>query len=382
MSPDPSEHQRDYLDTADAVDRFVRDIASAEVIALDTEGANFYRFVDRIYLLQLSTRERTALIDPLPIGKPASLAGLLADERVEVVIHDADGDMRMIEQDFGWRVTRLFDTRVAAQLLGLPGLGLAALLEQLLGVHLDKKHQRADWSLRPLPEDMLAYAAEDTRHLIDLRDHMRAELERTERWSWAAEEFALLCSTSRLRSDERAPAFLRVKAARELAPRQLAVLRELIAWREGLARAADTALFRVAGDEVLVAVVRAAPQTPAALAAVRGATPWLRDRHGRTLLAAVARGLAVPDDELPHYPVPPRERRDPKIEARIKLLKQVRDAAAARLAIDPTVLAPSARLEAVAKRAPTSVADLQEVPSLRRWQVEVMGDEWIKALAK
>src|SRR3954467_10534740 len=112
-------HPLAYLDTEPAVDRFVESISSTKEIALDTEGASFHRFVDRIYLLQLSTRERTAVIDPLPLEKPAGLGRLLEDRKVEVVFHDADYDLRLLRQDYGWKVTNVFDTRVAAQLVGI-----------------------------------------------------------------------------------------------------------------------------------------------------------------------------------------------------------------------------------------------------------------------
>src|SRR5678816_213685 len=184
-----------YIDKRQAADDFLADISQVREIAVDTEGASFHRFIDRIYLLQLTTRERSAIIDPLPIGMPEALGNILQDSQVEVVFHDADYDLRLLHQDYGWHVNRIFDTRIAAQLLGIKAFGLAALLEQFFGVKLDKKHQRADWSLRPLTQGMLDYAAQDTRYLLDLRDELKDELERLGRWSWAKEEFERLEGT-------------------------------------------------------------------------------------------------------------------------------------------------------------------------------------------
>src|SRR3954449_3699164 len=205
-------HQAIYLDTAQDTSRFLRSIADVDLLAIDTEGASFHRFLDRIYLLQLSTRDRSAIIDPLPIGSPAKLGQLLQDPKVEVVFHDADYDLRLLHQDYGWHVTKIFDTRVAAQLLGIKSFGLAALLEQYFDVKLDKKHQRADWSMRPLTADMLDYAAQDTRYLLELKDQMSAELERMGRMTWAREEFALLEGT-RWADEEPGSGFLRLKGA-------------------------------------------------------------------------------------------------------------------------------------------------------------------------
>src|SRR3954462_6418254 len=119
-------HQAIYLDTAQDTSRFLHSIADVDLLAIDTEGASFHRFVDRIYLLQLSTRDRHAIIDPLPMGTPPGLGELLEGAKVEVVFHDADYDLRLLQQDYGWRVTHIFDTRIAAQLLGLTAFGLAA----------------------------------------------------------------------------------------------------------------------------------------------------------------------------------------------------------------------------------------------------------------
>jgi len=246
-----SAHTPVYLDTSSTVDTFFASIASSRILALDTEGASFHRFVDRIYLLQLSTREQTAIIDPLPVGKPAGLGRLLEDPGVEIVFHDADYDLRLLHQDYGWHTRHIFDTRVAAQLLGIRAFGLAALLEKYFGVKLDKKHQRADWSLRPLTQGMLDYAAQDTRYLLDLRDELRLRLEKLGRLEWAREEFERLEGTKWDAEDE-SQNFLRIKGARDLSRRELALLRELVPWRDGVARELDRATFRVMGNEVLL----------------------------------------------------------------------------------------------------------------------------------
>src|SRR5688500_18930669 len=224
-----------YVDTQQDADNFLDDISWARAIAVDTEGASFNRFIDRIYLLQLSTRERSAIIDPLPIGMPERLGEILQDPDGEVVFHDADYDLRLLHQDYGWHVNHIFDTRIAAQLLGIKAFGLAALLEQFFDVKLDKKHQRADWSLRPLTRGMLDYAAQDTKYLLDLRDELKARLEKLDRWEWAREEFARLEGTKWDDGDD-TDAFLRIKGARDLTRHELALLREVVPWRDSIAR--------------------------------------------------------------------------------------------------------------------------------------------------
>lgn len=375
----PHVHPLDYLDNAADVEAFMASIGETHAIALDTEGASFHRFVDRVYLLQLSTDERSAIIDPLPIGTPAALGRLVEDPRVEVVFHDADYDLRLLHQDYGWRVTNIFDTRIAAQLLGFPAFGLAALLEKYFGIKLDKKHQRADWSMRPLPPDMLDYAAQDTRHLLELRDLLRNELERKHRWAWAAEEFLRLEGT-RWAPDDPSTAFLRLKGARDLSRRELARLRELLAWRDGIAAQLDRSTFRVVSNEVLLEMAKGGATTRDQLASIKGMPRGMLERQSAEMLAAIARGDAVPEADLPRFARAPRWDKDPDFDLKVGKLKAVRDEVARRLEVDPGVLCSRERLEAVARRAPQSPAELDEVKELRRWQVAEMGEAFVKAM--
>jgi ribonuclease D len=369
----------EYLDTVAEIEKFTSEIATTREIALDTEGASFHRFVDRVYLLQLSTRTRHAVIDPLPIGVPAGLGALLEDPAVEVVFHDADYDLRLLQQDYGWHIRTIFDTRIAAQLLGYTAFGLAALLERFFDVKLDKKHQRADWSMRPLTGDMLDYAAQDTRWLLQLKDHMASELERMGRTAWAREEFALLEGT-RWTDEEPGTSYLRLKGARDLSRRERAVLRELVPWRDAVAGVLDRATFRVLGNEQLLEIARSQPQSKESLGKIKGMPRAILEQRGADLLDAVRRALAVPDAELPKFPRAARWDRDPDFDARVSALKTARDAAAKRLALDPGVLCSRDRLEAVARKNPASVEEVGEVTELRRWQVAELAADFVKAL--
>lgn len=377
--PPANTESAQYLDQSSEVDRFLDQISDVTELALDTEGASFHRFLDRIYLLQISTRERSAIIDPLPIGSPQKLGDLLQDSKVEVVFHDADYDLRLLHQDYGWHVTKIFDTRVAAQLLGIKSFGLAALLEQYFDVKLDKKHQRADWSMRPLTQDMLEYAAQDTRYLLQLRDHMKSELERRGRWQWAEEEFARLEGT-RWEAEESMEGFLRLKGARDLSRRELAVLREVANWRDTVAAQLDRATFRVMGNEVLLELSRRAPRSVSELSAIKGMPKGMIERGGGDIVASVRRGMEAPEAELPKFPRGQRWNKDRDFDDRVGRLKAVRDEAATRLELDPGVLCSRERLENIARSGAKTVDDLAKVPDLRRWQIEEMGAGFLAAM--
>jgi ribonuclease D len=371
-----------HLQTQTAFDRFAQSVGSAALLAVDTEAASFHRYRDRIYLLQCSTPEVTAVVDPLAVSDLSALGRLLSDRSVEKVFHDADYDLRILHRDYGFLVANLFDTRVAAQLLNEPGIGLAALLARYLGVSLDKKYQRADWSDRPLLPGMLQYAADDTRYLPALREILREKLVAAGRWSWAREEFGLLEAVRWTPAGPPEEAYLRLKGAKRLKGRQLAVLRALYNWRERTASALDRAPFRVLMNEPLLTIARDIPADETALAGLRALSPDQRRRRGAEILAAVREGLATPLDQVPVLERGRRPAPDPAYEQRLERLKAARNAIAERIALAAGVLCPNGVLEAIARLAPRDPGELASIEGMREWQRNLLGEELVKSLTR
>ena len=362
------------------LERLMKRLRHEPLLAVDTEAASFHRFQDRVYLLQLSSRQETAVVDPLPMTKLDALGEILADPAVEIVFHDADYDLRLLGQEYGFRASNLFDTRIAAQLLNEPGVGLAALLEKYLGVRLDKRYQRADWSTRPLTREMLEYAAADTLHLPALRDILQLQLRQRGRLEWAEEEFALLSTAPRVPAEPDEPGYLRLKGAKALNGRALAVLRELFQWREDEARRTDKAAFRILNNEPMLLMAKSPPRDFSEVKAVRGISADQAERRGRDILAAVQRGLSIPDRELPRLERPRRPQPDAAYEARMERLKAVRNTLATRYDLPPGVLCPNGTLEAVARVNPTTLDRMSEIRELRRWQLRELGSSLLAAL--
>jgi len=369
-----------YIEHPDQLGEVVASLRGEPLVAVDTEAASFHKYRDRIYLVQLSTPTRTLIVDPLPLGNLSPLGELLADAGVEKVFHDADYDLRILDRDYRFRATHLFDTRIAAQLAGEQAIGLAALLEKYLGVKLSKEHQKADWSRRPLPPDMLAYAASDTKHLPELREKLRARLNEMGRLSWVEEECRRLEGLRWTGPADAAEGYLRIKGSKALAGRQLAALRELYLWRENLAARQDKAPFRIVGNDVLLAVSRSLPRTQPALSATPGVPPSLAARYGTMLLEGVTRALDLDESALPHVERAARLPRDPNFEVRVERLKAFRNRIAAELGIDPGVLCGRGTLEAVARAQPRDRGELASVGELRTWQVELLGEGFLTAL--
>jgi len=367
-------------DLTDVVSSFSRE----PLVAVDTEAASFHRYRDRIYLVQLSTPSETAIIDPLAVADLDPLGTLLSDSQVEKVLHDADYDLRTLDRDYGFRATNIFDTRIAAQLSGEQAIGLAALLQKYLGIVLRKEHQKADWSRRPLPPEMLAYAAADTRHLPALRESLRSRLIELGRLSWAEEEFhraeSLRWTGGDADSADSEEAYQKIKGAKALSPRQLAALREVHRWREALAAEQDRATFRIIGNDALLAVSTALPRTRSALLQTSGLPQSLAHRYEPALLAAVERALRLDDASLPRFSRPARRPKDATLDALVERLKAARTQVAAQLGLDPGVLCGRTALEAVARAHPVSRAELEQVSELRNWQVDVLGEALLAAI--
>ncbi len=380
--PDASGSPLDIEVIADQVafDRLLDSLADEPLLAIDTEAASFHRYEDRVYLLQISSRNRTAVVDPLAVDRLDRFAALLADPRIEVVFHDADYDLRLLERQYGIRAARLFDTRIAAQFLNEPGIGLAALLQKYFGVTLNKKYQRADWSARPLSDEMLAYAATDTHYLAGLRDELRGQLEARGRLSWVEEEFGLLEGVAWAAVEPGESSYLRLKGAKALRGRELALLRALYDWREDTARRLDRASFRILNNEPLFTMSRQPPRSMEELQRVKGVGPETIARRGAEILDAIEQAMSIPERDLPRLPRPPRRAPDPAADARFDRLKAARNLIANRLDLAPGVACPNGTLEEIARQAPTTLEALEAIPSMRRWQRKEFGEELLAAV--
>ncbi len=375
--------QHILIDDEGGLGRLRAPLEKAQRLALDCEAAGFHRYSDRLCLVQLTfPGGDDYLLDVLAVDPASVLAPALEDPEVELVMHGSDYDLRLLDRDLGIRPRGIFDTQVAASLLGETALGLSALLERHVGVRLSKKYQRADWARRPLKDEMLRYAVEDTRHLIHLSDILRGQLESRGRDLWAKEEFELL---EEIRFEEPADVdpVARVKGARDLSPRELERLRVCLAWRDEVARDLDRAPFRVVEDRALLAVASAVPETESDLLALPGFPRSMARERGGELLRRIEAVAHVPAQELRPYPQPTRGgtgRPPPEVEERLDRIKHARNRRAVELGLDRGTLLPNAGLLEIAWDPPSGIAELAGRGAIKRWQLEVVGDAILSAL--
>jgi ribonuclease D len=375
-----------FIDRADRSSELERALQTGGAIALDCEAAGFHRYSDRLCLVQLTTAEGdNFIVDPLAFDIAPLLRRVLEDPAVPVLMHGSDYDLRLLDRDLDIRLQGLVDTQAAAALLGESALGLAALLEKFLGVQLEKKYQRADWAIRPLPTDMLDYAASDTRYLHELVRRLEERLAEAQRGDWAQEEYRAL-EAIRWEDDSGIDPVTRVKKVRDLSPREVDRLREALTWRDSIAQELDRAAFRVASDETLADVASERPRSLSALADIKGMNARLAHDRGSELLERLDAVDARPDTEVIGYPRRERGsglgRPAPEIEELADRLKQVRNQKADELGLARGTLLSNAMLVEIARQAPRSAVQLAEVPGLKRWQREVIGSALLETLAK
>jgi ribonuclease D len=363
----------------DQIAEYLRGLCREPSVALDFEADSLHSYREKICLAQVSTRQDNAVLDSLAAPSVlAELGPVLADPAVQKVFHGGDYDVRLLKRGYGFALRNLFDTMIAAQLLGRPRVGLAALLADHFDVQMDKKYQRANWAARPLSSELLAYAALDTARLLPLRDLLEEELVRLGRREWAEEEFRLLEAVTP--GPERRPWCLDVKGAGRLHPRQLAVLQKVLEVRENAAAAWDRPPFKVLGNDVLLAWAQKPPDGRAQLLETPGAGSGVLKRLASELLDAIHQALALPLAECPTPTVTPRTPLDAAQERTLKVLKKKRAGAAERLGIEPGLLVNSATLERLA-RAAREDARTSLVEWLKHWQMEAVGDDLREALA-
>ncbi len=362
-----------------ALECLVERLNREALLAFDLEADSMHHYTEKVCLIQVSTSVESVLIDPLAFSDLSPLGPVLASSTIRKVFHGADYDIRSLHRDFALEVNNLFDTMIACQFLGEKEFGLAAVLKKRFGAELDKKYQRADWSKRPLESEMIAYAVTDTTLLIDLYRQLKSELEERGRLAWVEEECALL-SRVRMVDRENLPLFIRFKGASRLDPRTLAVLEELLQFRDEKARLRDVPPFKIVLNETLRELAERKPRNVAELQGIAGLSERLAERHGREILAAVSKGTALAESELPRFPERRRDKRDRGAEDRLQRLKLWREKTAKKLGIDPGVLANNTLLETLADLAPTDEAALETIAGMKMWQRREFGTELLALL--
>lgn len=354
-----------------------KQLAGTTLLAVDTESNSLYAYQEQICLIQLSTRRKDYILDPLAITDMQPLGDLLANPKIEKVFHSATYDVICLRRQYGFEIQTVFDTMTAARLCSLPEIGLAHVLHHYFDVQLDKSHQTDNWMLRPLSEEKLRYAQMDTHYLPRLRDIFYKQLQQHNCLDEAHEVFADIMLTEIPMREFDADGYWKIALPENLTRPQIAILREVYLLREKIAQAENLPPFKIFTNGVLVTLARLQPTSSYALSHISGLSPASIRLYGEAILAAIAQGKDAP------LPNAPRLERQPKLLAeRYAMLHAWRRERAEKRHIDSAVIMSKHTLWEIAKLAPKTLEDLAKVPGLGAWRLATYGTELLQITTK
>jgi len=314
-----------YIDTDKALIEICRQLEESEFLALDTEFIRERTYFSQLCLIQIANENTVACLDPLAINDLSPLRDLLFSKKITKVIHATHQDMEIFLKLWGALPEPVYDTQIAATLLGMgESIGYASLVKKMLAVDLDKSHTRTDWSRRPLSPKQLEYAADDVRYLAQLYPLQKQELQSLGRLEWLKDDFSALCRPERYQTKPD-DAWRKVKGIKKLKRKQLAVLQPLAAWREQQAVKQDKPRRRVVSDEALIDLSRLQPGSVSELSGFRSINGKTLKSNGESLIGLVKSALTLAPEKWPELPTkhPLTADEDALVDALAALLKLI-----------------------------------------------------------
>ena len=353
----------------DALIQMVNQLANEPILAVDTESNSLYAFREQVCLIQFSTPQDDFLVDPLAMDDLSPLEGLFADKKIEKIFHAAEYDLISMKRDYGFKFENLFDTMIAARILGWEQIGLGSLLKSEFDVELNKRYQRANWGKRPIPPEMVNYARLDTHYLIPLRFRLKNELLSQKRWPLAEEDFSRLRHINgRDPVDQPEPCW-RVRGAYDLDPQQAAVLLELCVYRREVAESINRPVFKIISDQTLLGIAAVCPRSARELRNVPELNPKQYQRHRDGLLRAIQAGLQSEPVYPPRSPKP-----DEAFLERLEALRNWRKVTGKQINVKSDVILPRDVMFAIATRNPATMEQLGEVMVQLPWRQQQYGE--------
>ncbi len=360
------------------------------LLALDTESNSLYRYYPKVCLIQLTAPvdahqvEPTAmvdyLLDPLAIKNISALAPLLSDPATTVIMHAAENDIIILQRDFNFQFGNVFDTQLAARILGWKQVGLAAILQEQFGVASDKNMQRTDWGQRPLNQKQTTYAQIDTHFLPALRLRLIAQLQQADRWEEAQEAFALLRDVSYHEPATRT--FWQMKHTRDVPDAALNVLEALWQWREAEAQRRDWPPFKIMTDAQLAQLATVQPTTEESISKLSGFGPKIAKQYGKALLTTIQQGQQQPMPAPPETTLRPEQLASKAVLNRFEALRHWRTDVAEKRGVQPDIVFTNTTLLAIAQMEPKAVEELRAIAEIGPWKARTYGPAILATLRK
>jgi ribonuclease D len=352
-----------------------RALAQESLIAVDTESNSLHAYQEQVCLIQFSVQRGDYLVDPITLQDLSPLAPVFSNSRIEKIFHAAEYDLICLQRDFNFQFANIFDTMVAARILGWKKYGLSAILGEHFGIRVNKKYQRSNWGRRPLTPEMLHYAQLDTHFLIPLRNQMKAALVEKNLWPLAKEDFLRACHVTAVPPVPKDELCFRVNGSHELSSQEMAVLQELCLYRDRVAARLDRPLFKVISNQILIDIAIKKPRSMDELGGVFGVRSWLLRNYGQGVISAVQRGLTT---EPPKPPKRPRHSHD--FVERLEALRNWRKHKARKMGVESDVILPRDVMEHIVQANPRSMKALSRAMALLPWREKRFGAEILEVL--
>ncbi len=366
-----------FVDQQAVFEKILRDIKGEKTLAVDTEANSLYAYREQVCLIQISSSKKDYIFDPLALEDISPLGDIFSNPGIEKIFHASEYDILIMYDEYQFGFRNLFDTMLAAQILGRKKLGLDALLEEIVGIKVNKKYQRANWGKRPLPEDMLQYAQIDTHYLLKIRHALAAELEKKGLTPIATEDFSRACRVHRQDREEKLAPYWRINGARKLPPQKAAVLVKLFEYRDQVARKRNQPVFKVLSSQTLLNLAEQCPTSAQQLMKLDLVGKNALRRHAESLVQTINAGLAS-DPVRP----PRRERVKDSFFAREKALRDWRKQAAQKMNVNSAVVLPRELLYALVSTNPSNRQELSKVLADVPWRLERFGEDILSTLTK
>ena len=364
-----------WIATPSVLEKMTAEISAEPILAVDTESNSLFAYREEVCLVQISTPRRDYLIDPFVLHDLSVLAPIFRSKKILKIFHAAEYDLLCLKRDFSFEFHNIFDTMIAARILGEPQVGLGSLLAARFGITLNKKYQRANWGSRPLSKEMLNYARMDTHYLFALHEELEADLKRRRLRRLAQEDFALVSQVQPQALEMNGLSCWKTASGARITSRQAAILHELCRYRDAQARKLDLPHFKVLSDDVLLQVSLASPHNEEDLKSIPGMSERLVKRHQSGLLQAVETGRHVPPP-----PRPTRNRPDQGFLERLGALRVWRKTYARDLKTESDVVLPRELMERIAVSDPADLDQLGSLMSGTPWRFKQYGREIMKTL--
>lgn len=344
-----------WVDKPDTFDQMLGDLTAQPRLAVDTESNSLHAYREQVCLIQFTTPNKDYVIDPLALHDMSALGSIFSDPKIEKIFHAAEYDLICLRRDFGFPFANLFDTMHAARVLGYPFVGLDNLLAEKFHFEMDKRHQKADWAMRPLTPAQLDYARLDTHFLFDLRDTLEAELKEKDRLHIAHEDFARACRVENPKEKLNGTSWKRFSMRKDVSPRELTILSELCISRDRIAERMNRPVFKVISDMLLLDIARNLPEKDVDLAGL-GLSPKQVRLWGSEILEAVKRGTAAPLVEREQV-----KRPNDRTLKRLERLKNWRKKVAQDMGVESDIILPKVYLNLLAEDPPRSLQELESI---------------------